>query len=665
MSDLNDLEHQLQKKQGFLFGETSSINSPENTTLLPEDASYVQQIIDAVSDHDIVILVGAQGTGKTTAAYQALSALSEQGYRVSIPTKGRMKPTGEDQINYLSYLTGKAEAAKKHTILNWMQSSLDSPNQTLILEYRAELAEGLITSVRSEWPSLLESDRTLMIDFQAAARQNVAEQLAQRTLPVTEQEAGSDLVTTIVERGGQLPVLTIAAARLSFTDDWSADSVDVTKKIDKKLIKTYLQDTTGTAGFVGPLEVLAITGNIGFETYIDIADLPRNDIGVLSEIEEYVIQDWDEQEVELRSPLLSRALIRCVLDDDRRRKELGSLPEEYSELRQTVDQVVRELVKIATTARKRGDENTISQPTIEFISSWIQAAKQSATTGQEWASIASAIDICARHRLPISPAIFVEQIPELIEGYELYAEEGNFNPQFTPTGNKIAANNFGQLLLSWYSDPTGLSTTTRDEIADATLGLINIGRKGGNGPSPIEFWKNVFGQAMRSATYAYPDSGEEEIVELERMIRGEVIDPSTGQAKYGILSDVEADTQEQKRDEIVFKFWTAATAKIFNAHQHESDLLDRWMSFSIDRVVDIAENELEYYEPRNFVVDYYVRVGVELLNMSTVDGQFPEGAQIFKQTLLSNIEAHSIGIPIDEFIEKANYHLEEKTGTSL
>jgi Cdc6-like AAA superfamily ATPase len=665
MNDLINLKAHLQRKQDFLFGETPSINSPENTTLLPEGSSYVQQIIDAVSDHDIVILVGAQGTGKTTAAYQALSALSKQGYRVSIPALGNVSAGGENEITYVSYLTGRGEGATKETIFEGIQASLNDQDRTLVLEYRAELADGLISAIRSEWPSLLDSDRVLMIDFCRAATQSVAEQLAKRTLSVPEHEAGTDLVSTIVERGGQLPVLTLAAARLSFDTDWSTGSVDVTKKIDESLIETHIPRNDGPEDFVSSLEVLAITGAIDFEIYADIVDLSANDMRVLSEVEEYIIQDWDEQEVELRSPLLSRALIRRVLDDAHRREELGSLPEEYSELRDTVDQVVRELVKVATTARKRGDEEDISGPAVEFISRWIQAAKRSATTKQEWASIAGAIDICARHRLPVSPTVFVEQMPELLSGYERYAKEGNFTPQFAPTGSKIAANNFGQLLLSWYSDPSGLSNTGRDDIADAATGLINTGKKDGNGLSPIEFWKNVFGQAVRSATFDDPDISEEEIVELERMIRGEVIDRSTGQAKYGILSDVEADSREQKHDEIVFKFWAAATAKVFNAHQHEADSLDRWMSFSADRIGEIAESELEYYEPQNFVVDYYVRVGVELLKMSPDDGQFPEGAQIFKQTLLSSIETHAIGMNTDSFIEKANYRLEDETGTDL
>jgi len=664
MDDLADLKAHLQRKQDFLFGEAPSINSPGNTTLLPERASYVQQIIDAVPDHDIVILVGAQGTGKTTAAYQALSTLSEQGYRVSIPALGNVSAGGENEITYVSYLTGRGEGATRKTIFGGIRSSLENKDRTLVLEYRAELADGLISSIRNEWPSLLDSDRVLMIDFCQAATRSVAEQLAQRTLPVLEQEAGSDLVSTIVERGGQLPVLTLAAARLSFDADWSTDIVDVTTTIDENLIETHVPRENEPANFVGPLEVLAVTGNIDFETYADIADLPRNDIRVLSEIEELVIRDEHEGEVALRSSLLSRALIRRVLNDDHRRTELSSLPEEYSELRHSVEQVVRELVMIATAARERGDEKDITEPAVEFISQWIQAAKRSAATKQEWGAIAGSIDICARHWLPVPPAVFTDQVPELMKGYELYANKGNFNPQFAPTGSKVAANNLGQLFLSWSRNPSALGETDRDDITDATMRLIEIGKQEGTGPSPIEFWKNVFGQAVRSATIEDPNIDTDEIEGLEQVLLGEVTNSSTGQAKYGILSEVDIDSQEQKHDEIVFKFWAAATAKIFHAHQHKGDLLDHWMSFSTDRVVAIAESELEYYEPQNFLVDYYVRVAVELEKMAPDNG-FPAGAQIFKEALLSSIETHSIEITVDEFIEKAGYHLKENTGTSL
>lgn len=665
MNDLDELEDHLEKKQNFLFGETPSINSPENTTLLPEHESYVQQITDAVPNHDIVILVGAQGTGKTTAAYQALSALSEQGYTVSIPVLGNVSAAGDNEITYLSYLTGEGEGVAKDVVHKGIQSSLNKQNRTLVLEYRAELAEGLVSMIRDEWPSLLDSERVWMVDFQGAAKQSVAEQLAKRTLSVSDQEAGSDLVSTIVERGGQLPVLTLAAARLSFDTEWSTDSVDVTKEIYEELIETHSLHKDGAADFVDSLEVLALTGNINFETYADIVDLPQNDMRVPSEIEEYVIRDKHDGEVALRSSLLSRALIRRVLDDDQRRTELSSLPEEYSEFRLSVEHVVRELVMIATAARKRGAEEDISEPAVEFISRWIQAAKRSATTKQEWGSIAGAIDICARHRLPVSPAVFTGQVPELMAGYELYAKESNFNPQFTPTGSKVAANNLGQLFLSWYRNQPTTSTTGHDDIADATTELIEIGKKAGTGPSPVEFWKNVFGQAIRSATIDNLATDTNEIIGLEQMIRDEVIDPSTRQAKYGILSDVDADSQAQKRDEITFKFWAAATAKIFHAHQHEADVLERWMLFSTDRAAVIAERELEYYEPQNFLVDYYVRVAVELEKIALSDRKFPERAKIFKQALLSSIETHSIEIPSDEFIEKANYHIEENTGATL
>ncbi|GGK83322.1 hypothetical protein [Haloarcula sebkhae] len=665
MTDLENLKYHLQKKQDFLFGETRSINSPEDTTLLPEHKSYVQRITDAVPTHDIVILVGAQGTGKTTAAYQALSTLSEQEYTVSIPALGNISAAGENEITYLSYLTGEGEGAAKDIVLRGVRSSLNNQNKTLVLEYRAELAKGLIPDIRKEWPSLLDSERVCMIDFQAASRQSVAEQLAKRTLSVPEQEAGSDLVSTIVERGGQLPVLTLAAARLSFDTDWSTDSVDVTKTIDENLIETHIQRDDGTGDFLGPLEVLAITGNINFETYADIADLPRNDIRVLSEVEELVIRDEHEGEVALRSSLLSRVLIRRVLADDQRRTELSSLPEEHSELRHSVEQVVREFVMVATAARERGAEEDITEPAVEFISQWIQAAKRSAATKQEWGAIAGAIDICARHRLPVSPAVFTDQVPELMEGYERYATEGNFNPQFAPTGSKVAANNLGQLFLSWYRNPSAVGDTDQDDITDATMGLIEIGKQEGTGPSPIEFWKNVFGQAVRSATYGDPNNDTDEIDGLEQVLLGEVTDSSTGQAKYGILSEVDADSQEQQRDEIVFKFWAAATAKIFHAHQHETDLLERWMAFSTDRAVAIAESELEYYEPQSFLVDYYVRVAVELEQMAPDDGQFPSGAQIFKKALSSSIGTGSIEMTIDEFTEKADYHLEENIGTRL
>lgn len=665
MNDLRNLKKNLQEKQNFLFGESLSIDSPESTTLLPENKSYVQQITDAVPSHDIVILAGAQGTGKTTAAYQALSALSEQGYTVSIPTLGNVSAAGENEITYLTYLTGEGEGATKDRIFKGVRSSLNEQNRTLVLEYRAELAEGLVSAIRDEWPSLLDSERVCMVGFQGAAKQSVAERLAKRTLSVPDQEAGSDIVSAIVERGGQLPVLTLAAARLSFDTDWSTDSVDVTKEIDQELIETYVPRDNELSDFVGPLEVLAITGNIDFETYADIADLPWNDMRVLSEVEELVTWGDNDGEVALRSSLLSRALIRRVLDDNHRRTELSSLPEEYSELHHSTEHVVRELVMVATAARKRGAEEDILEPAVEFISQWIQTSKRSATTKQEWGAIARAIDICARHRLPVSPAVFTDQVPELMEGYERYANKGNFNPQFTPTGSKVAANNLGQLFLSWYRNPSAVGDTDQDDITDATMGLIEIDKQEGTGPSPIEFWKNVFGQAIRSATHGDPNNDTDEIDGLEQVLLGEVTDSSTGQTKYGILSEVDADSQEQQRDEIVFKFWAAATAKIFHAHQHETDLLDHWMAFSTDRVAVIAEGELEYYEPQNFLVDYYIRVAVELERMTQDDGQFPAGAQIFKQALLSSIETHSIEMTIDEFIEKADYHLEENTGTSL
>ena len=319
-----------------------------------------------------------------------------------------------------------------------------------------------------------------------------------------------------------------------------------------------------------------------------VGESPRKVKRVLANFDEWLEYHRHGESVSIEGDR-AQAVLRWTLVDASRRDALVDTIAATDQLREEgLHLAVENLVEAYSIGHEYGDSEYCTA-IIEFANRTLDRVLEVSLGLTGWFTVAESIDILARHGLPIEPTLLTDKIGNLIDGYQVLAEE---YPELTEGASssfgdskRIAGNNLGQLIAAVCGNShveygCGNPVSLMNDIALA-------GDYCRQDPSVVEFRMSIFGEAVKALTTPYPERCTDEAVrDIEETVVDGLVESSTNLEAVTLTSDrVSTRSPAGRRAELRTRLWTAAASKIVYAHMNEPETQAHWTRFAFGRAV--------------------------------------------------------------------------------
>lgn len=326
----------------------------------------IQEIIDGASSGRLVVLTGAHGTGKTTAAYRACCHLKKGGFTIRMPGLQNQSPEfvrsrlerdkkGDNLVLFASF--GRLFAGERvtwddlATLFRWLNEGVC---HTVIVECRSELFSSFREGANDAGSGLEGTNPWTSRETIALQRFDDSRRLltiinwvakmvgGTDTIPDDEDEL-SDLLREILDMSRGNSEIAKIAAKFAFADEFSLDEITTDDDLVEQDIETLFGQTRGDRSDQWALlRYLAVAGELRTEHLRELPDITRGDLEPLA----VQLRDYLGREIAAALDDGDLEGVRWRLEPDvyadvtfRRCLRGGDLPNQRSEFKRVFDQV--------------------------------------------------------------------------------------------------------------------------------------------------------------------------------------------------------------------------------------------------------------------------------------------------------------------------------------